>query len=153
MVGYFNVRFLHIIHIYHWVWQWKRIWTSVNIWWSYAQQFSVLFFLIHSVLPTKCVNRLSANDYTLRAETVWNGRSQSLHVMTFTTRQAGSSRPIKDILLLTGRLKMHHLKRWTKSKKKVTKKWVTFILLRLCLTDILTLSVWLILLRLSLSFF
>jgi len=80
------------------------------------------FFLIHSVLPTKCVNRLSANDYTLCAETVWNRRSQSLHVMTFTTRQAGSSRPIKDILLLTGRLKMHHLKRWTKSKKKVTRK-------------------------------
>ena len=34
----------------HWVRQWKKVWKSVNIWWSCGQEFDVLFFLTHSVV-------------------------------------------------------------------------------------------------------
>jgi len=33
-----------LLQIYQWVYEWKKIWKSVNIWGSYGQEFSVLFF-------------------------------------------------------------------------------------------------------------
>ena len=44
------------VFIYHFVTNFllsltvKKIWKSVNIWWSYGQELGVLFFLTHSVL-------------------------------------------------------------------------------------------------------
>jgi len=31
----------------------KKVWKSANIWWSYGQEFGVLFFLTHSVYSAK----------------------------------------------------------------------------------------------------
>ena len=45
---------MSLLQIYQWVCQWKNLWKSFNIWGSYGQEFSVLFFLRHVVFTAVC---------------------------------------------------------------------------------------------------
>jgi len=40
-----------LLQIYYWAQKWKKIWKSVNIWWSYGQEFGVLFFWLTVYIP------------------------------------------------------------------------------------------------------
>ena len=64
----------------------KELWKSVNVWWSYGQQFGVLFLLSHSVELCSARLRLEPRSESLDSVERWGAFVSSYPSVSFRSR-------------------------------------------------------------------
>jgi len=67
-----------LLQIDYRVCQWKKVWKSVNIWWSYGQEFGVLFFF-----DSQCISyifQFADTHILLCLRRTWPGVKQKLNI-------------------------------------------------------------------------